>query len=474
MSINEHREKRTTKQSRKRRSLERSLDTIAAVATSPGRGGIGVIRISGSLVPHIAQSMLGALPSPRVAHLGTFKDMEGHVLDQGIVLYFPSPHSFTGEDVLELQGHGGPVVLDNLLSVILQLGGQIARPGEFSERAFLNGKMDLVQAEAVADLIDSASTAAAKAAMYSLQGHFSQAVYMLLEQLIALRLYVEATIDFPEEDVDALNNERIQIDLIALIQALTSIFETAKQGALLREGITVVIAGSPNAGKSSLINQLAGKSTAIVTDIPGTTRDVLREHVHIDGLPLHIVDTAGLHASHDLVEIEGMRRALHEMEQADQILWVIDQQQAVDQSLHTLWPSMAGPLPPPKKLTLLRNKIDLTQEAASTTVKDEYCSIKLSAKTGEGLDKLKEHLKQLMGYNVNLEGKFIARKRHLDALHRAKQYVQEGLEQFQLSHAIELLAENLRLAQQVLDEITGRFTSDDLLGRIFSSFCIGK
>lgn len=450
------------------------IDTIAAIATPAGRGGIGVIRISGPLCTVIASSMLGILPKPRQAHFGSFKDLENNIVDQGLALYFPQPNSYTGEDILELHGHGGPVVLHRLLSAVLAHGVRFAKPGEFSERAFLNGKIDLVQAEAIADLIDSTSSDAAKAAIQSLQGTFSQAIYALVDELITLRLFVEAMIDFPEEDIDTINQQRIHNDLTALINALSDIFEMARQGALLKEGMTVVIAGSPNAGKSSLINQLAGKQTAIVTEVPGTTRDVLREHIHIDGLPIHIVDTAGLHVSEDVVEQEGIRRALLEIERADQILWMIDDHQYGAKTLSEMWPDFINELPSTKKLTILRNKIDLTVKKAEKLLENEYTSIKLSAKTGDGLEILKDHLKALMGFNASIEGKFSARGRHLDALRRAKKHLQSGLEQFQSHKAIELLAEDLRLAQETLGEITGRFTPDDLLGKIFSNFCIGK
>ena len=451
-----------------------TVETIVAIATPLGRGGIGVIRVSGPLCRSIANQVLGTIPKPRLAHFGSFRNQE-NIVDQGISLYFPEPHSFTGEDVLELHGHGGPVVLDRLLTYILSLGARMAKPGEFSERAFLNGKIDLIQAEAIADLIDSASTQAAKAAIHSLQGAFSDVIQQLLQDLIALRMLLEATIDFPDEEgIDALSEKQITSDLTTLIHQLESIFATAEQGALLREGITVVIAGRPNAGKSSLLNQLAEKSTAIVTEIPGTTRDVLREYIHIDGLPLHIVDTAGLHETADQIEQEGMRRALKEIEQADQILWVVDNQAHADKKIHEFWPEIAGSLPDPKKLTLLRNKIDLTGDSPEIAFEDGYASVKLCAKTGEGIEILKQHLKKIMGFNASGEGKFIARRRHLDALHRALYALKDGLTQFNIHHASELLAEDLRQAQLAMDEITGRFTSDDLLGEIFAGFCIGK
>jgi tRNA modification GTPase len=445
-------------------------DTIAAVATPAGRGGIGVIRVSGPLCSKIASSMLGKLPKPRSACFASFNDPLGNVLDQGIALYFPHPHSFTGEDVLELQGHGGAVVLDRLLTCILQAGARMARPGEFSERAFLNNKIDLTQAEAIADLIDSASIQAAQAAIHSLQGVFSEQIHRVVEGLIALRTFVEAAIDFPEEEIDFLKDPKIEADLGLLMAQLTNILGAAHQGSLLREGMTIVIAGRPNAGKSSLLNQLSGKPTAIVTAVPGTTRDVLRERIHLDGLPLHILDTAGLHTSEDEVEQEGMRRALIEIEQADQILWIIDAKQQRDD----FWPSLLSLSPDPKKFTLVHNKIDLTGEKPAIFYENDYWNIRICAKTGEGIEALKEHLKKIVGFNVASEGKFIARRRHLDALENALKCVNTGLDQFKQHRAGELLAEDLRQAQQILGEITGRFTSDDLLGRIFLSFCVGK
>lgn len=445
-------------------------DTIAAVATPTGRGGIGVIRISGPACSTIATSLLGTLPPPRFAHFGSFKDDAGNVLDQGIALYFPKPHSFTGEDVLELHGHGSPMVLDHLLACILAIGARVARPGEFSERAFLNGKIDLTQAEAIADLIESASTQAARAALHSLQGMFSDHVDQIVQQLIILRMFVEASIDFPEEEIDFLQDPRIEEALHLLILNLNTIRETAHQGALLREGMTIVIAGRPNAGKSSLLNQLAGKSMAIVTSVPGTTRDVLRECIDMDGLPLHIVDTAGLHSSEDEVEKEGIRRALIEIERADQILWVVDAAQSSDD----IWPARMDFSTDPKKMTILHNKIDLTGEQSEIFLENGYSHIRLCAKTGVGIELLKTHLKEKIGFSSTGEGKFIARRRHLDALAKAHHYLTKGLAQFKSHRAGELLAEDLRQAQQVLDEITGRFTTDDLLGKIFSSFCIGK
>lgn len=366
------------------------------------------------------------------------------------------------------------VVLDRLMAYILQLGARMARPGEFSERAFLNGKIDLVQAEAIADLINSTSTQAAKAAVHSLQGAFSEVIYRFLEKLIHFRMLIEAGIDFSDEEIEFLSEERMKLDLVALIDELASIFLTAEQGVLLQEGMTVVIAGRPNAGKSSLLNQLAEKSAAIVTDIPGTTRDVLREHIHIDGLPLHVIDTAGLHESMDRIEQEGMRRALKELEKADQILWVVDNQCHINEKIPDFWPEIAGHLPDPKKLTLLRNKIDLTGDIPERVLEEGYYSIKLCAKTGQGIDILKQHLKKIIGFDTSVEGKFMARRRHLDALKRAYTCLKEGLEQFNQHFAHELLAEDLRQAQLALDEITGRFTADDLLGKIFADFCIGK
>lgn len=445
-------------------------DTIAAIATPAGRGGIGVIRVSGPRVAAIASQLIGELPAPRHAALRIFRDAAGEMLDGGIALYFPAPASFTGEDVLELHGHGGPVVLDLLLARIVEVGARLAQPGEFSRRAFLNDKLDLAQAEAIADLIDSSSEQAARAALRSLQGEFSSAVHALTQAVTETRMYVEAAIDFPEEEVDFLADTELRTRIDATLELCEEIAATARQGALLREGMTVVIAGQPNAGKSSLLNQLAGYAAAIVTDIPGTTRDVLRERIHIDGMPLHIADTAGLREDADVVEAEGIRRARDEMTRADRILYVIDATRQLDtEAIHQETHALPASVP----VTWIFNKIDLaggSVQSQSTTPP----RVSLSAATGEGMDLLREHLKACMGFHSTDAGAYSARRRHLDALSRAQTHIQAAAHQLEAQRAGELMAEELRRAQQCLAEITGEFTSDDLLGRIFSSFCIGK
>ncbi len=452
-----------------------STETIAAVATAQGRGGVGIVRVSGPLVQSIALAVSGHELKPRYAHYGPFNDADGQVLDQGLALYFPGPHSFTGEDVLELQGHGGPVVLDLLLRRCVQLGARLARPGEFSERAFLNDKLDLAQAEAIADLIEASSEQAARNALRSLQGEFSKRVHKLTERLINLRIYVEAAIDFPEEEIDFLADGHVLKLLDGVRADLAGVLKQAGQGALLREGMTVVIAGRPNAGKSSLLNALAGREAAIVTSIAGTTRDVLREHIHIDGMPLHVVDTAGLRDTDDHVEKIGVERALKAIHEADRVLLVVDASAPEALDPFALWPEFLQQRPDPAKLTLIRNKADLSNEPVAMQVcEDGHVTISLSAKSTEGLDLLREHLKTCMGYEQTLEGSFSARRRHLDALKQASTALEHGHAQLTLAGAGELLAEDLRQAQQVLGEITGAFSSDDLLGRIFSSFCIGK
>lgn len=450
-------------------------DTIAAQATAPGRGGVGIIRISGCKAKVLAEKITGKILKPRFAHYGPFMDESGQQLDEGIAIYFPGPNSFTGEDVLELQGHGGPVILDLLLSTVINYGVRMARPGEFSERAFLNDKLDLAQAEAIADLIDSSSTQAARCALRSLQGEFSKRINNLVEALIQLRIYVEAAIDFPEEEIDFLADGKVENDLRRIQEDLLDVKAEANQGALMREGMTVVIAGRPNAGKSSLLNALSGKESAIVTSIAGTTRDVLREHIHIDGMPLHVIDTAGLRESPDEVEQIGIQRAWSEISKADRILLMVDSQDTNEEDPEKIWPDFVHQLPTNIPITIIRNKIDQSGEAAGVTKNtNEQDVIRLSAKQMIGVAELREHLKACMGYQSTTEGGFIARRRHLDALNRAEIALDNGLEQLVVMGAGELLAEDLRDAQQCLSEITGVFTSDDLLGRIFSSFCIGK
>ena len=450
-------------------------DTIAAIATAQGRGGIGIVRVSGPLARAIAVQLGQAEPKPRHAHCLAWHDAQGDVIDEGLLLFFPGPHSFTGEDVLELQGHGGPVVLDLLLQRCVELGARLARPGEFSERAFLNDKLDLAQAEAIADLIEASSAQAARNAVRSLQGEFSRRVHGLTEQLIQLRIYVEAAIDFPEEEIDFLADGHVLQQLEAVRDRLSTVLREAGQGALLRDGMTVVIAGRPNAGKSSLLNALAGREAAIVTDIAGTTRDVLREHIHIDGMPLHVVDTAGLRTTDDQVERIGVERALKAIAEADRVLLVVDASAAEADDPFALWPEFLDLRPQPDKVTLIRNKADLSGEAVEMhSNADGHVTVSLSARSGDGLELLREHLKACMGFEQTAESGFSARRRHLQALHQAAAHLDHGHAQLTLAGAGELLAEDLRQAQQALGEITGAFTSDDLLGRIFSSFCIGK
>ncbi|WP_447554786.1 tRNA uridine-5-carboxymethylaminomethyl(34) synthesis GTPase MnmE [Vreelandella sp. EE22] len=448
-------------------------DTITALATPPGRGGVGIIRVSGPACRDIANAILGRCPAPRFAHYGVFHGASD-TLDEGIALLFEGPNSFTGEDVLELQGHGGPIIMDMLLERCVALGARLARPGEFSERAFLNDKLDLAQAEAIADLIDATSRSAAENAVRSLQGEFSSRVVQLVERLIELRVYVEAAIDFPEEEIDFLADGHVATRLASVQQALGEVRRAAGQGALLREGMSVVIAGRPNAGKSSLLNALTEQETAIVTDIAGTTRDVLREHIHIDGMPLHIIDTAGLRDTPDAVEKIGVARAWEEIEKADRVLLMVDAAttEAVDPM--AIWPEFVERLPDRTRLTLVRNKIDESLEPAGLDVSTATPTLRLSAKTGAGVEHLKAHLKDVMGFAATTEGRFSARRRHLDALDRAMAALDNGRAQLEGMGAGELLAEDLRDAQASLGEITGEFSADDLLGEIFGSFCIGK
>ena len=451
-------------------------DTIVAQATAPGKGGVGIIRVSGPDAKEVAQSILGKCPKPRYADYLSFKSLDGDVLDQGIALYFAGPNSFTGEDVLELQGHGGPVILDMLLQEISQIPNvRLAIAGEFSERAFLNDKIDLTQAEAIADLIESTSVQAAKSALQSLQGEFSHKIHELVELMIHLRIYVEAAIDFPDEEIDFLSDGKVTSDLDHIISQLDAVRHEAKQGAIMREGMKVVIAGRPNAGKSSLLNALSGKESAIVTDIAGTTRDVLKEHIHIDGMPLHIIDTAGLRESPDKVEQIGIQRAWQEIEQADKVLLMVDASENSSLDPERIWPEFMAKLPDNMPVTIVRNKIDLvTEQQPAPSSSSAIPVLSISAQQNLGVDTLKSHLKQAMGFQGTTEGTFMARRRHLDALERAAEHLATGKMQLDSYIAGEILAEELRLAQQNLNEITGEFSSDDLLGRIFSSFCIGK
>jgi len=444
-------------------------DTIAAIATPPGRGGVAIIRVSGAGVPEITLTLLRRSLQPRVATCARFIDADGKTLDGGLALYFSAPHSFTGEHVLELHGHGGPVVQDMLLARVLELGARMAEPGEFSRRAFLNDKLDLAQAEAIADLIDSGSEQAARAALRSMEGEFSRRVHSIVEALVQCRMYVEAAIDFPEEEIDFLSDQEVTRRIEALLMQFDALEHDARQGCLLQEGMTVVILGRPNAGKSSLLNHLAGYEAAIVTELPGTTRDVLRERIHIDGLPLHIIDTAGLRDDADGIEAEGMRRARHEAGKADHVLLVTDASPGGEPPDRELLQEIKENIP----VTIVRNKIDLGNESPGVRP-GPYTEVSLSALTGEGLDLLRDHLKACMGYRSPDAGTLSARRRHLDALRRARSHFDEGCRQLEQQRAGELMAEELRLAQQSLGEITGEFSSDDLLGRIFSSFCIGK
>ena len=454
--------------------MAEAADTIAAQATPPGRGGVGIVRVSGPRSTAIAEAVLGRCPAPRRATFAAFRDAAGQPIDQGLALFFPGPHSFTGEDVLELHGHGGPVVMDLLVARVLALGARAARPGEFSERAFVNDKLDLAQAEAIADLIDAGSAQAARSAMRSLEGELSHRVDALVEALIELRTFVEAAIDFPDEEIDFLDPADLTQRLGALRERLESVATGARQGRLLREGMTVVIAGRPNAGKSSLLNALAGRESAIVTDIAGTTRDVLREHLVIDGLPLHVIDTAGLRDSADPIELEGVRRAWAEIERADRLLLVVDDTQGFAPEEAALLERLPGGL----ALSVVYNKVDLTGRGAG--VQRDVPSARaaqalaVSARTGAGLDALRAHLKHCVGFHSAEAGTFSARRRHLDALQRAAAHLDAAGAQLRPEVRGELLAEELRQAQCALGEITGQFTSDELLGRIFAGFCIGK
>lgn len=445
--------------------------TIVAVATAPGIGGIGIVRLSGAQVPRIAEAMLGFLPQPRVARLAGFRGAAGVTLDQGVALYFPAPYSFTGEHVLELHGHGGPVVLDMIVRRAIECGARPARPGEFSERAFLNGKLDLAQAEAVADLIESASVEAARAALHSLQGEFSTRVRGLTENLIEARVQIEAALDFPEEEIDPLAGAALAARLRDIYDRLTRLIADSHQGQLLRDGMTIVLAGRPNAGKSSLLNLLARRDAAIVSAVPGTTRDVLREHIQIDGLPVHVLDTAGLRRTDDEVEIEGVRRTHRAIGEADRILLVIDDAQEGEGSIRGL----LAELPAGAAVTLIRNKIDISGRGPGEITGGSFgvVEVALCARDGLGLEALHTHLKHCIGYRPSGEGVFSARRRHLEALARCATQLAQAPEE--LAHGRgELAAEALRQAQQALAEITGEFTSDELLGRIFASFCIGK
>lgn len=442
-------------------------DTICAIATPPGAGGLGIVRVSGQDVPRISEAILGSLPRARYATLADFTDAHGTIIDTGIALYFPAPDSFTGEHVLELQGHGGAFILHRVVQRVQELGARLARPGEFSERAFLNDKLDLVQAEAIADLIESGSDAAARAAQRSLQGMFSSRVGELQEELTAIRVFVEAAIDFPDEEIDFLAESDVLDRVMKAGEHLASLLADARQGRLLRDGIVLAIIGRPNAGKSSLLNALSGQESAIVTDIPGTTRDVLREQVDLDGIPVHLADTAGIRETNDRIEAEGVRRARRALESADLVLMVLDG------TKESFDPQLAEEIPTGVKSITVANKADLVTSAGRVLEnRDEV--VWISAKTGQGLDLLRARIRESIGANDQVEGSFSARQRHIDALKRTAGHIEQGFTVMQSLAAGELLAEELRLAQQALGEITGEMLPDDLLGEIFSSFCIGK
>lgn len=448
-------------------------DTIAAIATANGRGGIGIVRISGSKTHEIAEKIIGFKPKPRYAHFASFKNQHNEVLDQGVALFFNAPHSFTGEDILELQGHGGQIILNMLLETVIAFGARLAEPGEFSLRAFLNGKIDLTQAEAIADLIDASSRQAAKAAVNSLQGYFSQKIANLRDLIIDLRMWIEAAIDFSDEEIDFLKQDKIFAKSEKILLLLDEILVQAHQGRILAEGMTIVILGKPNVGKSSLLNHLAQDNVAIVTDIPGTTRDIIRETIQIDGMPLKIIDTAGLRETQDPIEKAGIQRALEISHQADHLFIVTDNIKAsqidilnqFDEGLVTKFQN---------NITFIRNKIDLYNLEPHVYQEDERAELYVSVKENKGLDLLKCYLKKIIGFNDNNESHFIARKRHLVLLNKIKEYMLIASENLNKNCNFELIAEDLKQAQQFLNEITGEFSSDDLLGVIFSNFCIGK
>jgi len=457
-------------------------DTIAAIATATGKGGIGIIRLSGPNALPIAKVLIQADLKPRYALFTSFVDKQLKKIDEGIALYFPKPNSFTGEDVVELQAHGGSVILNLLLAEAVKLGARIARPGEFSERAFLNDKIDLVQAEAIADIIESRSETAARSAMRSLSGEFSKKISTLINDVTQLRVYVEAAIDFPEEEVDFVSDGYVLNALNELNNSIEAIWQQAKQGSLLRDGISVVIIGKPNAGKSSLLNLLAGDDLAIVNQRAGTTRDILREDIQIDGLPLRIIDTAGLRESDDEIEQEGIRRAKKEIEKADIVLFVRDAAEEKNlykdnnQTLDTIYKELSNFEITPSETTdfiVINNKIDINKTPAAINTNTHFTEVHLSAKSGEGFNLFVNSLKELCGYSES-ENNFVARGRHIEALNNARDYILQGKQQLILNQAGELLADDLRQAQHYLGLITGAVSSDDLLGEIFSSFCIGK
>ncbi len=445
---------------------EYARDTIVAAATPPGKGGIGIVRISGDAAGKLAAALIGRLPEPRVATRGTVRDGDGVAIDDGLGLYFPGPASYTGEDVFEFHGHGGPLVVAAVIAAAVELGARRAEPGEFSKRAFLNGKLDLVQAEAIADLIDSGTSQAARAALRSLSGSFSHAVENLQQQLLDLRLHVEAAIDFPEEEIDFLCDADLLRKIDECGAAFGKLQREAGIGRVLRDGLQLVIVGKPNVGKSSLLNLLSGQEAAIVTEVAGTTRDILREQIEIDGLAVELVDTAGLREDPDRIEAEGIRRAREALTKADGALWIQDAGEDTAGELDE-------DIPPDIPLIILRNKIDLTGEAAGLN-KEDPLTLNVSARTGAGIDELRETIRKLAGYKDLGEGAFTARRRHVAAIAKANEHFQRGKQALEKNKAGELMAEDLRLAHDALGEITGAVTSDDLLGRIFAEFCIGK
>lgn len=452
-------------------------DTIVAIATPPGKGGVGIIRISGTDALSIAETITRAPLKIRYAHYLPFFDhtdiAKNAVIDEGIAIFFKAPHSFTGEDIVELQAHGGPILLNLLLNLCLSLGARMANPGEFSERAFLNNKIDLTQAEAIADLINSSSIQAARNAVRSLQGEFSHHIHELVNRIINLRIYVEAAIDFPDEEIDFLNDGHVKTQLEHIIQTVNKTLHSAEQGRIINEGITVVIAGKPNAGKSSLLNALAGHEAAIVTNIPGTTRDILKENIAIDGIPLHIIDTAGLRESNDIVEQEGIKRAIKAIYDADVILLVVDNIHTSIEKISDYLPGIEANNIINKPIIIVRNKCDI-QQVEPTIIHNKPLEIRLSAKTMMGIDLLKQALKDIVGVDNSCEGQFTARSRHINALQKAKISIDTAMHQLINTGAGELVAEDLRYCQEALNEITGEFSNDDLLSKIFTSFCIGK
>lgn len=454
------------------------VDTIVAIATPSGKGGVGIVRVSGPKVEAITKVLLKQKLKPRIANFSLFYNVSGEVLDQGLAIYFQRPNSFTGEDVLELHAHGNPFLLDQILQTIVNLGARLARPGEFSERAFMNGKIDLAQAEATADLIAADSTKAVRSAIRSLQGEFSKKINLILELITKLRVYIEAAIDFSEEEIDYLDSTEINNSLQQIFAKIAKVKRAAEQGLILRDGCTIVIVGKPNAGKSSLLNILSGRDSAIITDIAGTTRDVLREYIQVDGMPIHAVDTAGLQQTDNVIEKEGIKRTWKEIEQADVILLIADESLTKEIDPEILLPDFCKELQHKQKVVVIKNKIDLSAIEPKLTEwqknHKKYKVIYLSAKTGAGVGLLKQHLKSIIGVCESCEGNFIARRRHIDALEKTEKSLIRAQQLLAKKAGIELIAEELRISQLALGEITGKFTSENLLDEIFSSFCIGK